>query len=90
MFQAAPLGANFRHLLLLHPDCEFNGVVDAGEFPGIAERDSDGTGVRDKILGFEFGEMGQFTEIREKDLEELIEADESGEGIYAVNLALIN
>ena len=58
IFEAAPLGANFKHLLLLHPDCEFDGVVDASEFPGISKRDSDGTGVCGKILGFEFGEKG--------------------------------
>jgi len=58
MYEIAPLGANFRRLLLLHPDCVIDNVVDANEFPGIAERDSNGASSSDNILGFEFGENG--------------------------------
>ena len=40
MFGAAPLGTDYRRLLLLHPSCVVKGVLDATEFPGITERDS--------------------------------------------------
>ena len=57
MFEAAPLGANCKYLLLLHPDCIIDGVVDTSGFHGIVERNSDDSS-GDKIIGFEFDEMG--------------------------------
>ena len=74
MFTAASQCAGYKHLVLLHPGCVIDGVVDASEFPGIAERDSNYPS-GDKILGFEFSADGVFTAIRVKELKKFIEAE---------------
>ena len=88
MFRAAPLGADYKRLVLLHPDCVTDGVVDASEFPGIAERDSTNSS-GDKIFGFEFGANGAFTALRVKELKRLLKAEgKESEGLIAVNLKM--
>ena len=65
--------------------------MDVSEFPGIAERNTNGSGSSDKILGFEFSEKGEFTVIRLKELKELLEAEakvNDSEGLIAVDLKM--
>ena len=87
MYEAIPLGTDFKRLLLLHPDCVIDGVVDTSKFSGILERNSDGSNSCEKIIGFLFNNMSQFTVVHVKELKMLLDADNNdGEGLIAVNL----